>query len=250
MIKRLKNNLLHLNNLRKFIGYETFNSATKSGFKHQILKSPPKGDVLVLSPHPDDDVIGCGGSIKLHRDQGDNVEIIYLCGGNEREKEAKAAASILGATGTTFWRYADGKLQTNKTSVELLRIKILSLKPDLIYVPSFLDPHPDHFETAKLVVETLAKMSSPQINSLRIYSYEVWSPIYANRLINIDKSITQKKEALAAHKSQLKDRNYQKAMSGLAQYRAGMFNVGDYAEAFFECNAELLIKLFNLVNLK
>lgn len=266
-IKRIKDNFLHLNNLRKFIGYEIFREAINSETKLQILNTPPVGRVLVLAPHPDDDVIGCGGSLKLHTEQGDNVKIVYLTDGSggtqtkhkittlkevkdltlERENEAKTAALVMGVTDTVFWRYKDGHLALNNTSLKLLQTLFSDFKPDIIYSPSFLDPHPDHFETTKILAAFFEKNVDFKGT---IFTYEVWSPIYANRLIEIEKAAEFKRQALLAHKTQLASRSYVEAIMGLAKYRAGMFNAGEYAEAFFACNRKLYLQLFSLLNLK
>lgn len=265
--QRLKDNLLHLNNLRKFISWEVFRQATSSRFKLQILEDAPPGKVLVLAPHPDDDVIGCGGTIKLHRENNDEVKVIYLSDGSGgfpkkkkinsirerkalakiRSEEAKSATKMLGVSDLIFWKYPDGRLNANRSTIKLLQNILDDYQPKTIYVPSFLDPHPDHYETAKILASTLREKSN--FNG-QIFSYEVWSPIFANRLINIDKVIKSKILSLKEHKSQLEGRNYLDAFIGLAQYRAGMYEVGKYAEAFFVCNKKLYLQLFNLINLK
>jgi len=266
-IKRLKNNLLHLNNLRKFIGYEIFQEAIESNFKFEILDKPISGRVLVLSPHPDDDVIGCGGSIKLHTDNNEPVKIVYLTDGSGgmpkrsgistvkdskelakiREKEAINGAAILGVNDTVFWRYRDSHLVINNSTVKFMGSLLSEYKPDIIYTPSFLDPHPDHFETCKILVEALKKDNNFKGS---IYSYEVWSPIYANRIVKLEGAVEAKIKAIGAHESQLQSRAYLEAIMGLAKYRAGMYNAGEYAEAFFACNKKLYLQLFNLLNLK
>ena len=40
------------------------------------LDAPEPGSVLVLAPHPDNEVIGCGGTLCLHTDQGDRVHVL------------------------------------------------------------------------------------------------------------------------------------------------------------------------------
>ncbi|MEI6498763.1 MAG: PIG-L family deacetylase [bacterium] len=261
--KRLKDNLLSINNLRKFAGYQIFNLAAQSHFKLEIPKAVQHGNILVLSPHPDDDAIGCGATLRLHAENNSNIKIVYLTDGSngaeqelkkderkklieKREQEAKDAAELLGVSSLTFWRYEDGQINNNKVTQKLLTTLISSFKPDIIYTPSFLDPHPDHYETCKILYSTLKSSDFEG----EVWSYEVWSPIYANRIVNVDKTFDKKELAILAHKSQLADRSYLSAIRGLNQYRAGMFNVSEYAEAFFACNRELYIKLFELINFK
>src|SRR5262245_5051670 len=80
--------------------------------------------VLVRSPHPDDESIGCGGTLRKHALRGDEVRVVFLTSGEKgghgrppeetarvREGEAVAAAAILGLSGVEFWRQQDGGLR-------------------------------------------------------------------------------------------------------------------------------------------
>ena len=265
MFKKIRERYLRLEHFRKFIGNEFVFEALKSNFKLEINSAIPSGKVLVLSPHPDDDVLGCGATIKLHVEAGDEVEILYLSDGslgfsdikhptarekNElvrtRELEAKEAAKILGVTDLVFWRFKDGNLSSNSSAVKLMQNLLNSYNPEIVYLPSFQEMNSDHFETCKIFVDAIKKTKlDPEI-----ISYEVWSPLFANRIISIDTVLELKERAIDAHRSQLKSRSYKPAILGLNQYRAGMFNAGKYAEAFFSCNKELYYKLFSLLDLK
>lgn len=96
--------------------------------------------ILVFAPHPDDDVIGCGGSIAKHTKQGSKVTVVYMTSGDAgslnyskeelaqiREKEARSAAEILGVEDLIFLRNSDGYLEYNKENlvkiIELIRDK-------------------------------------------------------------------------------------------------------------------------------
>ena len=80
--------------------------------------------ILVLAPHPDDDIIGCGGSIARVTAQGHEVIILYFTSGESgslevdppqlarsREDEARLAGHLLGVREFLFWRQPDGFLQ-------------------------------------------------------------------------------------------------------------------------------------------
>lgn len=239
--RKLKDSALHLNSLRKFVTNKTFINAVRTEFKLKILNQPPVGNVLILSPHPDDDVFGCGGTIKLHIENNDSVTVLYLTNGKDevRKKEAKKACQLLGVNNSVFWNYNDDQIVVNNKTINVLEKIFIEVKPQTIYVPAFTDPHPDHLKTAQLLQALLKKHKFTGL----IFSYEVWQPVYANRLIKIDSVIKSKVEAIEAHQSQLKDRLYQKAILGLNQYRAGMYRIGKYAEGFFVCNRELYLEL-------
>ena len=265
MLKKLKERFLRLEHFRKFIGQELSFNAVQSNFKLEINSTLTSGRILILSPHPDDDVLGCGRVMALHRQSGNDVKVLYISDGSmgfpdikrpttrektelvrEREFEVKESAKILDVSDLVFWRYRDGNLSANSSAVKLMQNLLNSYKPEIIYLPSFQDSNSDHFETCKIFIEALKKTNlDPEV-----ISYEVWSPLFANRIISIDKVFEQKKRAIESHKTQLKSRGYLSAIIGLNQYRAGMYNAGNYAEAFFSCNKELYFKLFDLIEFK
>ena len=67
----------------------------------EVLRTPPRERVLVLAPHADDEVLGCGGTIMLHAAQGDPVHVVIAFNGlrgleqrwprDTRRKEAERA---------------------------------------------------------------------------------------------------------------------------------------------------------------
>jgi len=264
MIRKAKNILLSLKSLKKFVGSEIFFEAARSQLEHKILEAPPGGRVLVLAAHPDDEVIGCGGAIRLHRLASDQVKIVYLTDGSmgfpdshrptkqergemakTREAETRAAAKILGIDDLVFLRYLDGQLRSNRLIEKYFSQLLSDYQPDIIYIPSFLDTNSDHFETAKILIRAISHSKI----SARIFSYEIWSPTFANAFVKIDRVINDKRKALSLFKSQLRSRNYLDAALALNHYRGSIFNAGKFAEAYFSCPAELLVKLFKLNNL-
>src|ERR1700690_4452808 len=80
---------------------------------------PPVGKVLVIAPHPDDEVFGCGGTVSLLRDSGGIVTTIIVTNGAEsdddasgtlieiRAEESRAAAKARGLNAPIFWGLPD-----------------------------------------------------------------------------------------------------------------------------------------------
>src|SRR3954467_15356229 len=115
-------------------------------------------NVLVIAPHPDDEAIGCGGSVCLHVKRGDRVSAVYLTSGElglkhlpkkkawaVREKEARQAAKIFNLRSVTFLRCSDWMLGDEiSKAAALLRPLLKKLKPTLIYLPHPQEWHPDH----------------------------------------------------------------------------------------------------------
>lgn len=211
-----------------------------SRFHHiENLEGP---NVLVLSPHPDDDIFGCAGTMARHIEQGHRVRVVYLCSGDKggktgdrkkltdiRRDEAIRATENLGIDKSflTFLNCPDEQLKPTRQRIEQLKSLLLDFSPDIVYLPSFLDNHPDHLNTNYL-------LKAAAVKKFKIAAYEIWTPIIPNRLVDISKYIELKSAAISAHKSQLEQMDYRQAILGLNQYRAKMYSKKqmDYAEAF------------------
>ena len=124
--------------------------------------------VMVISPHPDDETIGCGGTIRKHVVAGDVVHVDLLTSGekgghdldvadiaNIREREAMAAADILGVAHVECYRHLDGNLRPDVALVARLSKRIADWQPDTIYVPHTAEQHPDHVAAWRLLQRSL-----------------------------------------------------------------------------------------------
>ena len=124
--------------------------------------------ILVISPHPDDEAIGCGGTLSKHIADGDTVEVIFLTSGEKgghgrpesetavlREMEAQKAAEILKLSKIDFWRQSDGLFKATSGNIEKLKTKIIKFTPDYIYAPHENEQHPDHHQAALLAQKAI-----------------------------------------------------------------------------------------------
>lgn len=252
-MSQFRKTLLSWNNLAKTLSYTKIIRASKTN--HHLEFNPPLEykSVLVLAPHPDDDVFGCGGTLAKLTKKGAKVTVAYFCDGSGgvqigdsnsqelieiRKVEAKYAAEILGYTEQVFFGYRDGHLAGGESVKKALQDLIRRVKPDIIFTPSFLDNHPDHRAANEVLINT--EIQKDKI----IFAYEVWTPIYVNRIIDINAEKGKKDEAIKAQKSQLETRGYDKAIMGLNQYRAEINNISGYAEGFFATTFEIYKKLY------
>lgn len=201
-------------------------------------------NVLVVAPHPDDESIGCGGALCLHRQRGDRVVVAFLTSGELglkhlprekawaiREKEANAAAKILGAARIYFLRQPDWMLGDHvKAAARALRPILLAEKPQLIYVPHEAEGHPDH--QAALPVLRLA-LRTRRAPAPELRAFEVWTPLAAHDHIeDISRVMARKLKALRAHRSQHHEFNYERAVCGLNSFRGELAAKCRYAEVF------------------
>lgn len=211
---------------------------------------------LVLAPHPDDEALGCGGTIKLITSSGGTVDVVYLTRGElgvapggrpppelqeqlarQRSAEAEVACRILGVRNFRFLRGHDSHLQQEPG---LWRDVCQALTADeyrSVFCPWQHDGHGDHVAAFGLLLAAVRQQSRP----LDVWLYEVWSPLNANMVLPIDGTIHSKLEAMRAYKSQMSAMNYARAFRGLAQYRSLFCSSARYAEAFMLLDREDLL---------
>jgi LmbE family N-acetylglucosaminyl deacetylase len=201
-------------------------------------------NVLVIAPHPDDEAIGCGGSIRLHAQKGDRVTVVFLTSGELglkhlaptqawriRESEAEAAASHLGVSTLKFLRLPDWFVSDHVPEASLaLKTIIADEMPEIVYVPHSGEWHPDH-KIALSATQTaiVAARATPQ----NILAYEVWTPMAEHQLVqNITSVMAVKLLAVNQYRSQLTGFRYDRAVRGLNQYRGELAGHCRFAEVF------------------
>ncbi len=219
-----------------------------------IIDKPPGSVVLVLAPHPDDDVIGCGATLYKHHIAGDAITVVYLTDGRkgdstylneedlviERKHEAERAVKIIGVNNVVFLNQRDQQLKKNRKLIDQVIDLFDNIKPEVVYLPFFLDNHPDHIATNDIFVAACQKKEY----EFDCYAYEIWTPLIPNRVIDISLYIQIKIDALNQHKTQLKHINYTEKIKGLNSYRSITVPNATYVEAFFYSKVKEYIKLF------
>jgi LmbE family N-acetylglucosaminyl deacetylase len=185
--------------------------------------------LLVLAPHPDDEVIGCGGLLALHLRDGRKVLAVIVTDGAEagdakiREDESRRGLRILGNVEAEFLHFPDRRLAGESDALKSRLLEILTaFKPDLIAVPSPVEIHPDHAALARAFCELIQSDESlfAALAVARVAFYEVSYPIRPNTLIDITAVADRKYAAIGAHQSQLGLRDYVSYARGLNSYRA------------------------------
>jgi len=204
---------------------------------------PQKARIIVLAPHMDDEVLGCGGTIALHVASGSDVKVVFLtdgCRGGTpgedpsnvvaiRKAEAERAARVLGINKLLFLDAPDGRLQSDTAVAGRLHAVLESERPEIVYVPFFLERHPDH----RAANDVLLAATHQSRLDFECRGYEVWSATLANCLVAIDATVELKRQALACYPSQLAQMDYLHAGLGLNAWRAIGFGPGvRFAEAF------------------
>jgi LmbE family N-acetylglucosaminyl deacetylase len=201
-------------------------------------------NVLVIAPHPDDEAIGCGGTLCKHSARRDRVAVVFLTSGElglkklpreqawkTREAEAGKSAKVMGIASLDFLRLPDWYVGERVAEGAKLLLPILEREqPALIYLPHALEWHPDHKAAWPILRAALRGLSFP-VPQLR--GYEVWTPLAdVHHLEDISQTWPRKVRAIRAHRSQLAEIDYARAAKGLNQYRGEITGKMQYAEAF------------------
>lgn len=221
----------------------------------EILLAPTPGPVLVLAPHADDEVVGCGGTLALHAAQGDAIRVLVIFDGAaampqvgnrteterseyvaRRESESRAALRILTgareASALEFWHLPEGHepaSQEIQRGARALRRLLESYQPRTVYVPWPGDAHGDHRSVTRAAESALRGLSF----DLEAWGYEVWSALTPERVIDVSSVADRKRRALAAHLTQDGEGRLAHRSLGLAAWRSSCLQSGGrYAEAF------------------
>jgi N-acetylglucosamine malate deacetylase 1 len=220
--------------------------------------------ILVVAAHPDDEVLGCGGTIARHVAAGDHVTVAWLTDGwssravaseeeagrvaTDRRKAAVKAVGILGAEelflrtkGGVF--HLDQRLDTYPflDVVQVIEGQIAAnkIEPQIIYTHWTGDLNKDHEITARAVLTAFRPLPGSSVEA--IYGFEVpssteWGiePFDPDYFVDISGFETRKSDALKAYDAEMQDEPHARsyaAVEHLCAYRgaqAGVFR----AEAF------------------
>jgi len=215
--------------------------------------------VLVVAAHPDDEVLGCGGTILRHANNGDKVFILFLADGetsriNNKNDELSnldrihagvTASASLGAERPQFVNLPDNRMDTIPflDIVQEIESIINEINPEVIYTHHFGDLNIDHQITHKAVMT--AARPQPNCSVREIYSFEVlssteWSTpspelsFVPNFFVNISTTLDQKLLALKAYSDEMRDFPHSRSVESvvfLARYRGATMGM-NAAEAF------------------
>lgn len=180
----------------------------------------PARQALVLAPHADDEVFGCGGAIMAHVRAGVPVHVIVLTDGaahgepSARTGESIAAAAVLGYGRPEFWSYPDRGLRCEEEVVQRVVAAVRANRADLVYAPSPWEVHPDHRQAAAIAAEVVRRTGA------RLAYYEVGAPLRPNLLLDITASASAKAQAMDCFESQLRQQDYGTQIRALNHYRS------------------------------
>lgn len=208
---------------------------------------PECSKVLVLAPHPDDEALGCSGTLILLNRRGVTSTIFFITNGEKlyqkpsseigekRKQEGCTISQMLGCREPLFLNFPDGEIERYTDEIyDTLYGLIRATNPDIVFAPSPIDYHADHIATSRIALKLLRN-----INTIKVLFYEIYSTIRFNYLIDITEVAEQKKRIISAYHCSLYEKPdvYVHAILGLNAQRAIFTQQQAYYEAFYLAGA-------------
>ncbi len=212
-------------------------------------------NVLIIAPHMDDEVLGCGGTILRHGEAGHHVTVcivanraydhVYDDKKIAREKDAcRAAKTVLGYEELTFLDLPDERLDDRQIDVIVpIETVVQQTLPDVVYIPHRGDLNQDHravFEAARVAcrphaahrVRTVRVFETPSSTDQVTWVNE-W-PFAPTLYVDITQTLDKKIDAMRCYEAESRPFPNPRSRQGLTTYaqKRGMETAADAAEAF------------------
>jgi LmbE family N-acetylglucosaminyl deacetylase len=218
--------------------------------------------ILVVAAHPDDEVLGCGGTIARHADAGDLVRVLIVAEGatsrqGQRDRAeaadeltglaqaAQTASTILGAVGVELMDLPDNRLDSlaRLDLIKQIEKRIARDQPQVVYVHHAGDVNVDHRRLHEAVVTACRPIPGQPVR--RLLSFEVASstewqppgsapPFHPNWFVDISSQWERKCLALEAYASEMRPWPHARSIESLehlARWRGAQVGM-EAAEAF------------------
>jgi LmbE family N-acetylglucosaminyl deacetylase len=220
-------------------------TATATGNGHDTAKR-----VLVVAAHPDDEVLGCGGTIALHVKAGDRVTTVIVCEGESLryaalspnlEADTMRAAQTLGTHDVRLLQFRDQRLDAMPLTDLITRLEAIvrEVRPHVVYCQYGGDVNRDH----ELLFKALLVATRPTEEAIEgIYSFDTASStewayprsFVPDMWVDISETLDTKLAAMACYHTETREYPHPRSLQGLS-YRArawGNQSCLDAAEVF------------------
>lgn len=223
-------------------------------------------NILIIAPHPDDEVIGCGGIIQKYVSQKSKVILLFITvedhrsivkpvtirGQNKRFLESKEAKKYLNYSEAFFLEIPERTINESDSTVDKIKSTILNLfekeRIDTVYIPNYFDLNPDHRIICKIslqiINEYVAHNNSFLLSS--IFIFEVWGPVEATHVCYISKEeFNKKKLSMKCYETQMGSVDYIKIIDSIDANRKKDFQ--QYYPLHKQSSRKYSMEFFQLV---
>jgi len=212
--------------------------------------------ILVVAAHPDDEVLGCGGTIAKHVFGGDSVSVLFMTNGVSardgdqslaeltRKQSSLSALKKLGVEAVCFEKFPDNTMDVVPLIdvVKVIEKYISEKKPNIIYTHFSEDLNVDHRVTHQAVMTACRPQSWSSVKE--IYCFEVLSSTEWNssvkvkfnptKFVDITEYYDLKMDALLEYKQEMREFPHSRSVEcveALAVFRGAIVGL-NRAEAF------------------
>lgn len=143
-------------------------------------------NIIIVAPHPDDETLGCGGTLLKHKNRGDKIHWLIITGMTEdtgfdaervreRNRDIKKVSKMYDFDTVTTLNLPTTKLDTLpiQSLIEMIGKVIRDIKPEVLYVPFSADIHTDHQIVFQAIAACCKWFRFESIN--RVLAYETLS---------------------------------------------------------------------------
>tara|TARA_B110000977_G_C11070681_1_gene489436 strand:- start:795 stop:1484 length:690 start_codon:yes stop_codon:yes gene_type:complete len=190
-----------------------------------------KKKILVVASHPDDEILGCGGTIAKLSKSGNIVKTIILTKGissrfdsnknkiiklqDKLNKSSKAANKVIGVKNLKFFDLPDNQFDNNSllSLTKVIEKEIKNFKPNIIFTHFINDLNIDHQYTSRAVLTAARPQTKNSVDEILFFEinsstdYQINSnglQFMPNYFVDISKTVKLKKKALEIYKSEMK----------------------------------------------
>jgi LmbE family N-acetylglucosaminyl deacetylase len=196
--------------------------------------SAPRGSrITVVAPHPDDEMLGAGGTVIHALRGGASVRCVYLTSSRppaQVETETLEVATRIGYR-PEFLRYPVYAIPLDDESVARVAAAISSEPTDCLFLPVLFDDHDDHRRANQLLWHAWRRGLVP--GDIEVWGYQVYSPVIANVVVDIGDVADAKAAAVRTWESQMAHRPLDHYILGLNAFNVRLLPKARYVEAFF-----------------
>jgi LmbE family N-acetylglucosaminyl deacetylase len=206
--------------------------------------------VLVVAAHPDDEILGAGGTLIRHYKRGDEVRALIVCsadpirykpGSHDQPGDAERASHYLGGR-TNGLGFPDQRLDagSNLELIQAIEREVQELRPHIVYTHHWGDVNADHVRIAEAVDVAARPFAAPWIR--RLYAFETpssseWTassrdrPFIPNAFSDISTELERKLDAMRCYRSELRPYPHPRSLRSLRERAAYWGSVANMSAA-------------------
>jgi N-acetylglucosamine malate deacetylase 1 len=223
---------------------EYLTSLYKNGPKRSIIEDPEissNSRVLVIAPHHDDAIIGCGGTLAKLAKRGAHIKVLFMtdtcyesCLGPSsilmpmNNKEVEESLAAIRCYECEHLDLPCFNMRCDNESKRALFRVIDYYSPDIVVLPWIQDHQPDNKMTGLLAAHALRKYEG----RLTLYSYEVWGGLFPNTMVEITETMEEKISAAKVRRSYIPAEQVEQRLREDNVYRKSSMQPDRYGEPF------------------